>query len=339
MRRYHGVFSLPMLSVVVMSLGCQNTLTIRVQRALVPSSLHLRHSSRLGVQLDTAIVNLNSLMSTCEAMDRTLDDWVKGFPEGEYREAAQNNTKFWREDLRDVASGESKPEEPTAIELRNECASYYSLVDITAHVDHIRETLRQVDKYLTYRVPLLQNWIDQAKTTQMLSGVARKFDLKMQEIEKADDQATARDAKDKREQGSAQEKLRTLMQEKQGESLAQIEVRAAQAAKKRFGGFVATDVYLVNPSDPKYVDILKTRGPWHSLFKEVFWQDVSAESFTKASAGVTGDSAIMFVMEHPGQVRMYQVSLDPTQITSNIGMLVSKAAAAGAKYMSAGVAP
>ena len=115
--------------------------------------------------------------------------------------------------------------------------------------------------------------------------------------------------------------------------------QAARDAEPKFGGFVSTDIYPINPSDPKYAEILKSQSPIGAVLLAPFWQNTSLETLTDAKVGVSGDSAIMLVMEHPGQVRVYQVSMDPTQITRNIGMLISKATAATAKYMSGGVAP
>jgi hypothetical protein len=103
------------------------------------------------------------------------------------------------------------------------------------------------------------------------------------------------------------------------------------ATKMRAGfmGAVASDVYEINPSDPKYRLIFSNQnalaGP------PVHW-----EPFTSAKVGVTGDSSVMIVMEHLGQVRVYQVSNDPSQITRNIALIVSKASGAVAKFSAVG---
>lgn len=113
--------------------------------------------------------------------------------------------------------------------------------------------------------------------------------------------------------------------------------RAREAAKPRFGGFVSTDVYPINPSDPMYARILKSGSPIGAVVFAPFWRNTSLETITEAKVGVSGDSAIMLVVESPGQVRVYQVSMDPTQITRNIGLLISKATAAGMKFLSGGI--
>lgn len=97
-----------------------------------------------------------------------------------------------------------------------------------------------------------------------------------------------------------------------------------------FGGFVAGDVYAIKPSDPMYATIFTTSS---SRIK------TSSEPITKVSIGVTGDSSIMLVVEHPGQIRVYQVSNDPTTIVRNIALLVSKATAAAAKFLASGTTP
>lgn len=106
-----------------------------------------------------------------------------------------------------------------------------------------------------------------------------------------------------------------------------------------FGGFVHTDVYVINPSDPRYAEILKSASPIWSVIKAPFWRHESLQALTEVTVGVTGDSGIMVVFEHPGQVRVYQVSMDPTQITSNIALLMAKGSSAAAKFLSSGLAP
>ena len=102
---------------------------------------------------------------------------------------------------------------------------------------------------------------------------------------------------------------------------------------------MSTDIYPINPSDPKYEEILKSRSPILAVLLAPFWQNTSLETITEAHVAVSGDSAIMLVMEHPGQIRVFQVTMDPTQITRNIGMLISKATTATAKFMSSGTTP
>ena len=334
MTRFHKMAGLPLLCAVVLTVGCQNTLTVRVQRALIPSSMKLSPNSRLGAQLGAAIEGLTRLISSCETMDQALEDFVRSFPDGPYRDAAKNAVTFWLEDLRKVTRPDPEDKEPTASELRAQCQGYFAETDITGLTDEIRDTLRAVDKYLQENLRGLRNWVAQAKKTNSFSALAETC-AKTLIPEDSTDPNKAKEAEALKSGAKATEGMVRGF----SRSLSRIAARALSSVKPGFGGFMSTDVYSINPSDPKYAEILKTHGPWHSLGKSLVWQDVSAESLTKASAGVTGDSAIMFVMEHPGQVRMFQVSLDPTQITSNIGMLISKASAAGAKYMSGGLAP
>ena len=82
---------------------------------------------------------------------------------------------------------------------------------------------------------------------------------------------------------------------------------------------------MINPSDPKFDDVLDSE------------REFGVEPITQATVGVTGDSALMIVLEHPGQVRVYQLSMDPTQIVRNIALIVSKAVQAAAKFAPLGI--
>lgn len=93
-----------------------------------------------------------------------------------------------------------------------------------------------------------------------------------------------------------------------------------------FGGFATIGVFEINASDPAYRKIL----PGGRLVPE---------PFTLVQGAINGDSSLMFVMENPGQMRIYQVQNDPTQLARNIAILIQKATTAANKFMSMMVAP
>jgi len=105
-----------------------------------------------------------------------------------------------------------------------------------------------------------------------------------------------------------------------------IALAGAAQARSRPGamGMTRTDVYEINPSDPNYRRIFAAGGA-----------QISKEPITEARIDAIGESALMIVLEHAGQVRVYQVSNDPTRITRNVAMLVDKATAAVAKFAAA----
>jgi len=282
-----------------LAMGCQNNATVRVQRALLDGDLRLRHDSRLGRQLDQAARDLETYARDCRALERRLEAFPSSFTDANVISAAQSIVEPWRSDV--VGAAER------ATSLATECRAFYDEPNITDRKSAIHESLARINDYFAEMRPRIQNWSAQAKESDVLSKLV------------ADPRSP----------------VNTMLKGLQEEA------GKGQSAFSRigFGGFQTTDVYIINPSDPSYQSILKTHGPWAKWVKDAFWQDVSAETFSMASAGVTGDSAIMFVMESAGQVRVYQVSMDPTQITRNIGLLVSKATGAVAKYMSASVAP
>lgn len=90
-----------------------------------------------------------------------------------------------------------------------------------------------------------------------------------------------------------------------------------------FGGFLTVGVFEINPADPMYRKILAAECV-----------TLSCDSFTCVRARIDGDSSIMFVMESPGQIRIYQIQNDPTQLLRNIAILIQKATAAATKMLS-----
>lgn len=102
-----------------------------------------------------------------------------------------------------------------------------------------------------------------------------------------------------------------------------------------FGGFVTLGVFELRPSDPNYDFVLsakngrlpKDEGRAKSGY-------VLPEPLTGASASFDGDSSLIFVMESPGQIRVYQVESDPTALLRNVAILVQKAVSAAAKFLS-----
>ena len=110
--------------------------------------------------------------------------------------------------------------------------------------------------------------------------------------------------------------------------VAQADLVIATTAQQGFGGFQTIGVSEVNASDPDYQTILNS-GFAH----------LSSEPITEASSTITGSSQTIIVQESPVQFRTYQISNDPTALVKSISLLVSKATAAAAKYMSGGIAP
>jgi hypothetical protein len=82
-----------------------------------------------------------------------------------------------------------------------------------------------------------------------------------------------------------------------------------------FGGFTTATVYEINPSDPQYRYLLQDKD------------DVleSKTPLTSAHADALGSNSVMIVMESPGQVRVYHVANDPTQVVQNVGLIMEKA--------------
>lgn len=108
----------------------------------------------------------------------------------------------------------------------------------------------------------------------------------------------------------------------------QANLAISKTAKEGFGGFRTIGIAEVNASDPEYRLILDSRTA-----------RLSQEAISKSSSTIAGDAQVIIVQESPAQFRTYQISNDPTTLMKNISLLVAKATAAAAKYLSGGIAP
>ena len=108
----------------------------------------------------------------------------------------------------------------------------------------------------------------------------------------------------------------------------QVDQAISVAAKEGFGGFLAIGIAEINASDPEYQVILNSEAA-----------KLSQDAISKSSSTISGDAQVIIVQESPAQFRTYQISNDPTTLMKNIAMLVAKATAAAAKYLSGGIAP
>jgi hypothetical protein len=108
----------------------------------------------------------------------------------------------------------------------------------------------------------------------------------------------------------------------------QADLSISVAAREGFGGFRTVGVAEINASDPEYQMILNSRAA-----------NLSQDAISKSSSSIAGDAQVIIVQESPAQFRTYQISSDPTTLMKNISLLVAKATAAAAKYLSGGIAP
>jgi len=267
--------------------------TIHVRVEKVLGVSSVSRDSRVGRQLDQAIESLTKLIGDCNNMETALDEYIQSL-EPARREDITNFSLPWRE----VLTGRRE----SARALREECLSLFTAKPEGARLIP-REQLHRVAAFSDETQRIIRDWRKVFEKVIGAEGIAETMNA---------------------------EELGVMA------AFTSLELAAQEASKSTrigFGGFMTTDVFVVNPSDPKYADILKTGSPVGAVFLFPWWQHTSLETITEAHVGVTGDSAIMLVMESPGQVRVYQVSNDPTQVTRNIGLLISKATAAAAKYM------
>lgn len=283
--------------------GCQNTIHIRVERVLGVSSV--ARESQVGRQLDATVDTLTRIIDRCQKTQEDARAFQSQFPESAASNGAPTRASVGRQlesydrALKEIAAG--------ATVLRHECERYFKPGESGAGVPNPRLTLTRVRDFCEMTREDLQEW------PQVLEGIPNLETL---------------GADASRQAIVDSPKILTL----------EVEIAAAQT-KRGFGGFVSTDVYVINPSDPQYAAILKSGSPVLAALRTPFSRSTSLETITEAKVSASGDSAAMLVMEHPGQIRVYQVSNDPAQLTRNIGMLVNKATGAAAKYLTAGATP
>lgn len=281
----------------VLLVGCgQNSLKIRVDKVQGVSSTRLDPNSRLGRQLDEAIADLGLLVDQCNEADSAMDSF-KGLYGPDEQEIVEDALGGYREVV-DITRRR-------ALELKVEVREYFNRGEISEAASDIRMTLRRISAFFDEAKDRFATWAAAFKRSNAFSRLFEFGGASPTEVATRGDQA--------RDISHAFQRMQTVAAE-------------AEKPSPGFGGFQATDIYAISPSDPLYDKILaKDQG--------------SAEPLTLVKVDVTGDSSIMLVMEHPGQFRVYQVSNDPTQITRNIALVVSKATGAVAKFAGVGLAP
>lgn len=101
-----------------------------------------------------------------------------------------------------------------------------------------------------------------------------------------------------------------------------IDAHAARLAAVRpmpgFGGYRQGGVYQINPGDPAYGRVLNA--------------GVAAQPITEIVLNAAGDTCVMLVQESPAQLRLYQVSNDPTSILRNASFILNKIMQGAVKF-------
>lgn len=87
-----------------------------------------------------------------------------------------------------------------------------------------------------------------------------------------------------------------------------------------FGGFRSVGVHQINPADPAYRDLLSQA------------RSETVGTFSTVQAVVNGDSTIVFVLENPTQLRVFEIDNDSTQLVQNVAYITDKALEAAIKY-------
>lgn len=296
---------LPLLAlwIAALSAGCQNTLELRVQRVCLPEDTQLRPNSSLGAALTKSVENLEKVVQYGQAFDSRYREFVNGLSQ-RHRAIFEPALAAYVDRVKEI--------QQEASELAQTCRAYFETSDATGQKAEIKRTLNEITALFGQDVRELQSLWAQAKQVPSIRALT-----------------TAEPPGDDRAVADAMEAQAGFRQcDAASRKVTGLASRGVQDAKVGFGGFVATDVYEINPSDPGWARVFGSRRGGSR---------VSREPISRVSLGVSGDSAAMVVAEHPGQMRVYQISNDPTQLAGNVALLVSKAVAAAAKFTNAGL--
>lgn len=85
-----------------------------------------------------------------------------------------------------------------------------------------------------------------------------------------------------------------------------------------FGGLRQGGVYQINPGDPAYDRVLNGKA--------------AANPISEVIIAATGDTGVMLVQESPAQMRLYQISNDPSAILRNASFILNKVLQAAVKF-------
>ncbi|MBX3396806.1 MAG: hypothetical protein KF841_15725 [Phycisphaerae bacterium] len=93
---------------------------------------------------------------------------------------------------------------------------------------------------------------------------------------------------------------------------------SAAAGSAGFGGFRQGGVFQINPGDPAYDRVLVAVP--------------AANPITEVRVRAVGDTGVMLVQESPAQMRLYQISNDPSTIMRNASFIMNKVLQAAVKF-------
>ncbi|MBN1343843.1 MAG: hypothetical protein JXQ73_14260 [Phycisphaerae bacterium] len=334
---------------LLLATGCQNQFTLRVEKVCGVSSSRIRRESRIGRALQSSERQLTVIVEQCKKGRQEVNGFIaetekSGAIPGSKGECAPScsSPSPACQSEGPVATSEAAPDDVDQI---------YRPVDLAkavrSNLDELTETLTTTElKAIDLRVKCMAYFEPKADE----GGLPAPQDV-LDEMRLFSDEAI----RNLDEWYVAMRDAGWLNRLLEGEFGGALQEYSAAASKRAamvageltilnmradpgFGGFMTTDVYVVNPSDPKYEEVLgccEPKGKWLCGKR----RRLGLEPITKVSLGASGDSALMVVMEHPGQARIYQISNDPTVLARNVAMLVSKATAAAAKFVVSGAVP
>ncbi|MCH8854281.1 MAG: hypothetical protein IID41_16760 [Planctomycetes bacterium] len=245
-----------------------------------------------------------------QSLSREAESWVESL---EKKGETLNKT---------IAGINRKREKPTHDRTRLSESLRLSQLELSGILDNIRQ--QETAALTEQREQELSRWTNYQTA---LIAARTKEQRELAEAEQTLKRLRTQESETKQNTKHVRDALQSLKASMDVARAARDQIQKAlrtTVARGGFGGFRATDIYEILPSDPMYERVLNA-----TTFRVM----------SSAEARVTGDSGIMLVLEHAGQVRVYQVSSNPEQLVRNIGLIVSKSTAAVAKYATVGTAP
>ena len=301
--------------------GCTTT-TVRVDRVLHTPSQQLKDDSPSGRKALAAIASLRQFGEAQAQVRQQIEDFCATQTRlvarlSTYAEPLTNETRYIRlatglnnyfqMPLEHLRKNEAEIQERIAV-----FGGFFGTNDATGlapRIDwEIAKTIMLLDEQKTW-VQSLVKMVSHSRVQPIQEALGSVGGLTASEVE------------------SALSNFTNLPAQVAGLS-GQADLAISATAREGFGGFRTIGIAEVNASDPEYRLILDSRTA-----------RLSQEAISKSSSTIAGDAQVIIVQESPAQFRTYQISNDPTTLMKNISLLVAKATAAAAKYLSGGIAP
>lgn len=270
--------------------ACRSSLSVKVERVVLADADKLPAEGPLGRRLLAAVERLHDAETRLARLDTALAELAQGSSDAGALALAVAPSRSAFSTARRVARG-----------LSDDILSRFAATDVADAALRGRADLLRVESF----------WIHE----YAVAAGFKKLGHTIPDFQDAMAEASKSDARLAHEVNASAQAVA-------------VDQASVPRAGLGFGGFVSTDVYMLNPSDRAYQRVLAAQ-------KVV----LSNDPLTTVDVNAAGDSSILVVLEQPAQARLFQVTADPTQVARNLGMIMNKASGAALRFLSGAGAP